>query len=199
MINSQPNNKNKLEAKKIAVLECALKQFLESNILDVTMADIAKASGIGRATLYRYFENMEEIIFLLATQMMSEIFQVAFSDVSFDTSKNIATGYKNMISRFEDLVHAYEYMAMFDALYTKSYPSKQHMTLYAEQFKSLIQEGLVHLNEKETLRHIMVINLVMDFLEDLASHRDLIPHTQGVAIQDLLDEFLTTIDSLLDL
>jgi AcrR family transcriptional regulator len=45
-----------------AILDAAGKLVLDRGLLGVTMSDIAEATGIGRATLYKYFSDVEEIL-----------------------------------------------------------------------------------------------------------------------------------------
>lgn len=186
--------KQQVNDKKELVLGAALELFLSNDIVSISMIDIAKAAGIGRATLYRYYDDKEEIVFILASRMMAEIRNIAFRDVSFNTTEEITVGYKNMVSKFNELMYAYRYMAMFDAIYTRSHDLT---SIYTEQFEHIIREALKNLTEKEIVRHVMMLNLIMDFLEDLALHKNLIPLTQGISIEVLLEEFLKTIDPIM--
>lgn len=190
------SRKEAVNNKRASVLLHAEKLFLEKGITMVSMNDIASTSGISRATMYRYFENKEAIVFTLASRMMQLIYGVAFKDVSFDSSRSIAQGYKNMVSNYSSLSHTYRYMAMFDGIYTNSDNFKKSGHIYVSQFKSFILPHLNSLSEKDLNRHIMTINLTMDFLEDLALHEELIPITQGITIQCLLDEFYGVIDAI---
>ncbi|MEP7003828.1 MAG: TetR family transcriptional regulator [Chloroflexota bacterium] len=45
-----------------AILNAAAAQVAEQGLLSVTMAQIAEATGIGRATLYKYFPDVEAIL-----------------------------------------------------------------------------------------------------------------------------------------
>jgi AcrR family transcriptional regulator len=46
-----------------AVLAAAVRLVSERGLRAVTMSEIADASGIGRATLYKYFDDVESILF----------------------------------------------------------------------------------------------------------------------------------------
>lgn len=188
--------KQQVNDKKELVLQAALELFLNNDIVSISMIDIAKAAGIGRATLYRYYDDKEEIVFILASRMMAEIRNIAFKNVSFNTTEEITVGYKNMVSKFNELMYAYRYMAMFDAIYTRSH---ERTNIYTEQFEHIIREALKNLTDKEIVRHVMILNLIMDFLEDLALHKNLIPLTQGISVEVLLEEFYKTIDSIMQI
>lgn len=190
--------KQQMEDNKERVLNAALALFLENNIFSITIIDIANEANMSRATMYRYFKNKEEIMFILASRMMEKIYSVAFEGISFSSTDSIAEGYKNMVRKFDQLEDAYRFISMFDALNTNpnDIPSET-IDIYKSEFDYLIQDRLKDLPKAEIRRHIVVINIIMDFLEDIASHKELIPITQGIPIKDLLEEFELTIDSLL--
>ena len=45
-----------------AILDATGELVLSRGLLAVTMSDIAEATGIGRATLYKYFPDVEAIL-----------------------------------------------------------------------------------------------------------------------------------------
>ena len=45
-----------------AILEAAARLAEEHGVTNVTMSDIASAAGVGRATLYKYFPNVEAVL-----------------------------------------------------------------------------------------------------------------------------------------
>lgn len=59
--NNMKLDKKKLFKKKI-MLDIALKLFSENGIEQTNMTDIAKASNVGVATLYRYFSNKNNLV-----------------------------------------------------------------------------------------------------------------------------------------
>ena len=54
-------------AKYQHILEVAFLLFSERGIEPVTMPEVAKASGVGRATLYRYFETKLDLVVAIGT------------------------------------------------------------------------------------------------------------------------------------
>lgn len=59
--NNMKLDKKKIFKKKI-MLDIALKLFSENGIEQTNMTDIAKASNVGVATLYRYFSNKNNLV-----------------------------------------------------------------------------------------------------------------------------------------
>ena len=60
-------NSGELEARRAQALETAFQMFAQSSIEAVNMADIARASGMGMATLYRYFSVKRKLVIELGT------------------------------------------------------------------------------------------------------------------------------------
>jgi len=62
---------DKVQKKKDIALAC--KELLVNNSMkDLTIAKFAKAAGVGKGTMYEYFENKEEIVFEIINIMMLE-------------------------------------------------------------------------------------------------------------------------------
>ena len=54
------------------ILESAFRLFSEKGIESVTMPEVAKASGVGRATLYRYFASKLDLVVAIGTWKWNE-------------------------------------------------------------------------------------------------------------------------------
>lgn len=59
--------------KKDLISDACYKLFCECCYEEVTVQDIADAAGIGKATLYQYFQSKEEILFNLLKRTSSEV------------------------------------------------------------------------------------------------------------------------------
>ncbi len=54
-------------------IACACKDILlDQGIRNITVSQIAKTAGIGKGTIYEYFENKEDIVFEIITSFISE-------------------------------------------------------------------------------------------------------------------------------
>ena len=60
------------------LVETATKLFLERNIAEVTIKDIASEAEIGEATIYRYFTKKQNIVLAVSLSLKEKVFQVYF-------------------------------------------------------------------------------------------------------------------------
>ena len=66
-----PKIVNKEERRKEIALSCK-KLFIEKGINALTIAEVAKTAGIGKGTIYEYFENKDDIIFTIVDILVEE-------------------------------------------------------------------------------------------------------------------------------
>jgi TetR/AcrR family fatty acid metabolism transcriptional regulator len=71
-------NKN---SKKERILYSALALFMEKGYLNTKIIDISMKSGIGKGTVYEYFQSKEEILLLALSQIIAKDFQEIRKDV----------------------------------------------------------------------------------------------------------------------
>jgi len=77
-VNDYSAGKEWKQAKERHILETAFRLFSEKGIESVTMPEVAAASGIGRATLYRYFSTKLELVVAIGTWKWDEY--IAYHD-----------------------------------------------------------------------------------------------------------------------
>jgi AcrR family transcriptional regulator len=82
---------NKEEKRRAIALACS-ELFLEKGIGELTIAELARAAGIGKGTIYEYFENKEDIVFEII-----EIFMEEF-EASLETTLQSASGTREKIA-----------------------------------------------------------------------------------------------------
>jgi len=76
--------------------------FIQNGINSLTISQIAKVAGVGKGTIYEYFNNKEEIVFELVDIMMKEHSERLHSTLSEQNSV------KNMIKKFAEFFHTDE-------------------------------------------------------------------------------------------
>ncbi|MDM5264360.1 TetR/AcrR family transcriptional regulator [Sulfurovum sp. XTW-4] len=62
---------NKEEKRRNIALSCR-ELLLEQGINSLTISQIAKTAGVGKGTIYEYFENKEDIVFEIITTFISD-------------------------------------------------------------------------------------------------------------------------------
>ena len=135
---SQKNLKNKRIESAIAV---GAELFLEKGIENVKMTDIADASGVGVATLYRYFGTKTGIAIACVTYLwedIKELFGGVFESEAFVSQ----TGLKQL----KDL------MRMFQVLYTAH---KDFMRLLGEFDRFIVHENVPREELREYERSVI--------------------------------------------
>ena len=60
------------EVTRQLILETGFRLFAENTIEKITMADVAKAVGVGVATLYRYFNTKQTLVLAVSTWVWKE-------------------------------------------------------------------------------------------------------------------------------
>lgn len=62
---------DKAQKKRDIALSCK-KLFIDKSINDLTISEVAKTAGVGKGTIYEYFNNKEEIVFEIINLLMQE-------------------------------------------------------------------------------------------------------------------------------
>jgi len=132
-------------ARRAEILEQAEKIFSLKGYHNVTMAEIASASGFSTGSLYQFFEGKEN----LYTSMIGEKFDLMFSEI-----RNATQRAENVIDKIEMLVDAQlqfmENNADFCRLFVKGESAALSEAMTSLRQK-LIEEFLKHINFIENL------------------------------------------------
>jgi len=95
-------------------IACSCKEILlQYGIKNLTISQIAKTAGVGKGTIYEYFENKEDIVFEIITMFITEHEKKLFEI----TNQNIST--KDKLFHFFYMIHEEEI-------------SKQQLNIYRE-------------------------------------------------------------------
>ncbi len=74
----EPSSRSRRTYKRAAerreqILDCALEAFSESGYHQTSVADVCQRAGIGRGTLYQYFEDKRDLLVALAERIAGRI------------------------------------------------------------------------------------------------------------------------------
>ena len=72
---------NKEEKRRAIAIACS-DLLLERGIGDLTIAELAKTAGVGKGTIYEYFDNKEDIVFEIISTFMAEYEKILLDVVS---------------------------------------------------------------------------------------------------------------------
>jgi AcrR family transcriptional regulator len=122
---------NKEEKRRNIALSCR-ELLLKNGIADLTISQIAKQAGVGKGTIYEYFDNKEDIVFEIITTFIVEYEQ----RLEFLSESSVSTR--------EKLFH------FFNLLFENEV-AKKHLLVY----KEFLAISLLH-NNKEMLDFSMV-------------------------------------------
>ena len=60
---------NPKAARRVRIIESALRIFAEKGFQDATISEISKAAGVSDATVYEYFKSKEELLFAIPEEI----------------------------------------------------------------------------------------------------------------------------------
>lgn len=105
-----------MDAKRNFVIDAATKLFLERSVSSVTIKDIAKASGLGEATVYRYFSGRGELIIACAMKLSGQVEQIFIDHQNMrDGYCRIARFYEAYLKIYTESPELYRFLQGFDA------------------------------------------------------------------------------------
>ncbi|MBP5091612.1 MAG: TetR/AcrR family transcriptional regulator [Bacilli bacterium] len=134
------------DIKRNYIISAAKDLFLASSIQEVTIKDVSKASGVGEATIYRYFSTKENLATEVSIALQKEI---VASYIQLDA---LATGYQSIESFFNLFFNVYvshpdyfRYLTRFDSLYLPTISGSEYpnaLDRFKEFFLKSYQTGL---------------------------------------------------------
>lgn len=106
-----------LDAKRSFVIDSAIELFLKRPISSVTVKDIAKESGVGEATVYRYFSAKRDLVIACALKLQKKTEQI-FSSSNKDGRggfSGLSKFYYSFLDIFEKEPSLYYFLNEFDS------------------------------------------------------------------------------------
>ncbi|MBQ6570290.1 MAG: TetR/AcrR family transcriptional regulator [Clostridia bacterium] len=106
-----------MDAKRNFVVDTAINLFKEKNVSAVTIKEIAKACGLGEATIYRYFSGKHELVVACALKLQAQT-EKMFVKCNPDNEvgyKAIEKFYLVFLETFKNKPWLYRFLSDFDA------------------------------------------------------------------------------------
>lgn len=109
-------NELQKEVTRLRILETAFREFSEKTIEKVAMTDVARAAGIGVATVYRYFPAKTALVLAVSTKAWEQYLREAFAaaDARVTTA---AEGFALFLDSFLDLFRSHRDLLRFNQFF----------------------------------------------------------------------------------
>ncbi len=85
------------QAKKVEIIQAAMKVFARNGVMKSKMIDIARTAGIGKGTIYEYFRSKEEIF--------AEAFRLVFAEADRMITRALGST-DDPVEKLHRIVHA---------------------------------------------------------------------------------------------
>ncbi len=143
------------DLKRNYIVETAKKLFLQSSISEITIKDISSVSGIGEATIYRYFATKENLAIAVSLSIQQDILKVPQETDNKSGLIQIEDFFNLFRNIFVQNKNYFKFIAEFDTLYLNTINNKDNkayslsLDLFYEMFKKSYQSGLKDKSIKE--------------------------------------------------
>lgn len=142
-----PKIVDKEQKRKDIALSCK-ELFLQKGINQLTISEVAKTAGIGKGTVYEYFENKEDIIFEIVNILSSKHDKLKKDLLKgVDTTREKVKVFSNFFYNEEEqdlrmLLKEFVSISLMNPNEVMiKYQSSRHLEYY-NWFKSIMQEGI---------------------------------------------------------
>jgi len=154
--------------KKRTDIACSCKDILlEYGIKNLTISHIAKTAGVGKGTIYEYFENKEDIVFEIITSIIAEHEQQLHEIINLD------------ISSKEKLFH------FFNLIYENK-NSQEQLNIYREFLAISITNGTAEMIDFNKVCREKFSNILTQIIQEGIDKKEL-----HKAAQDLVSGLIT--------
>ena len=138
---------NKIKEKTLEIIvNDALELFLKNSIASVRIKDVANASGIGEATVYRYFSTKLNILEKCAVNLQNRVYEEYFRLVGKTGHEKVSAFYSGYHKIFIDHPEFYRFIRELDAFVIDSGGSLEEYSkgvdLFKNEFLTAYGEGL---------------------------------------------------------
>ncbi|NLY67899.1 MAG: helix-turn-helix transcriptional regulator [Tissierellia bacterium] len=148
-----------------------------ANIYLVTVSEIAKASGVGKGTIYEYFRTKEEVISKAILYNMKREVEHAierveqknnFKDRYYEALEIIVENFDNKFSTINLLLST----GNFNELYEYMIDEKHLIAAYTSRIESIIdrlllmgyEEGIITIEESQYYKRMVIISSIAGFI-----------------------------------
>ena len=143
------------DLKRDYIIDSAKKLFLAKSIAEITIKDISAVSGIGEATIYRYFSNKENLVTAVSLSLQQDILKVPFDNdnkTGLEQIRDFFNLFRNIFVEHREYV---KFIAEFDIVYLHTIENKENkqyslsLDVFYDLFIKFYNQGLEDKSVKE--------------------------------------------------
>lgn len=195
------------DLKRDYIVDSAKKLFLSRSISEITIKDISSVSGIGEATIYRYFNNKENLVIAVSLSIQQDILKVPFSEegrTGIDKIQDFFNLFRNIFVEHKDY---FKFIAEFDTVYLNNIKNKENkeyslgLDAFYEIFMSAYELGLKDKSIKEVknikLYYYTSTHSLLELCKKLASTKSGLKQDKEVNKVDEIEYLISLFISVL--
>ncbi|HYM20307.1 MAG TPA: TetR/AcrR family transcriptional regulator [Candidatus Kapabacteria bacterium] len=196
----QERKERERESMKSRILDAAMELYLEKDLENASIRNIADRIEFSPATIYLYFRDKEEIFF--------ELYNIAFGEFISALNKQPRTGdtWDRMYAGCKLYIDwALEHPKLYDLMFILEMPmnviQQQHckdiggeaFSILVERVAACIEQGQLKIKDVQ-LASMMIWNMLHGIVSLIIKRRVLVPEEQeSVMVQALLDNYMLLI------
>jgi len=192
------------DLKREYIVDAAKKLFLAKSISEITIKDISSVSNIGEATIYRYFNNKENLAIAVSLSIQKEILSASQTNENKKGIDQISDFFNLFRNIFVNNRNYFKFIAEFDTIYLNSIKDNNYslgLDVFFDVFMNAYNLGL----KDGSIKQVKDVNLyyytsthsLLELCKKLASTNSSLKQDQEVSkvseIEYLISLFISVI------
>ncbi len=167
------------DLKREYIVNSAKKLFLANSIAEVTVKDISAVTGIGEATVYRYFKTKENLATAVSLSLQQDVLKLPFEDPNSTGLQQIQSFFDLFKHIFQDYKDYFKFLYEFDTVYLKKIENSENkeyslgLDAFYDVFMKYYEQGLkdksVKKQENIKLYYYTCTHSLLELCKKLAS------------------------------
>lgn len=164
------------DLKRDYIVDSAKKLFLGRSISEITIKDISSVSGIGEATIYRYFSTKENLALAVSLSIQKELLKSPVTNSKKNGIEQIRDFFNIFRQIFVSNPSYFKFIAEFDTLYLKSIKGNDYslnldtfFDLFMKSYELGLKDKSVKKNPDIKLFYYTTTHSLLELCKKLAS------------------------------
>ena len=167
------------DLKRNYIIDSAKKLFLNSSIAEITVKDISSVTGIGEATVYRYFKTKENLATAVSLSLQQDVLKLPFEEKDVTGLQQIENFFNLFKHIFAENKEYFKFLYEFDTVYLKNIKNKENkeyslgLDVFYDIFMKYYEQGLkdksIRAHENIKLYYYTCTHSLLELCKKLAS------------------------------